>query len=71
MVDDTIIRAAYILSKDPAFEAVMDALGDDTVREFMGTAPEDRETREQAYHRSYSLTQIEQQIKIWAAMFQT
>ena len=71
MVDDTIIRAAYILSKDPAFEAVIRALREDTVREFMSTSPDDKETRELAYHRSYSLTGIEQQIKIWAAMFQT
>ena len=56
-------RAARQYAQDPLFALLLSDLRMDAYREWSGTAPEDKETREVAYHKHSALTQLQIEVE--------
>ena len=68
MMPQELFRYAKQLAQDPAFGAALEALTGDAVNMFKGSAPEDKETREQAYHMQMAVDKIRSHIQNWAKL---
>jgi hypothetical protein len=66
MVSTDVRRAAKRLVDDLAFKTATERLLSDALNGFTGSAPEDGEARERAYHQHQAIRLLVSEIEGWA-----